>query len=557
MSASWPTASSRKLAKAERGADDLIVGALEKALALFPPRARCLVAYSGGLDSSVLLHACASSNRAVVACHVHHGLQASADRFVEHCLREAAKLGVQCMIKMLGGSPPKGESVEAWAREQRYAALIACAREVDAQALLTAHHADDQAETLLIRLSRGSGPEGLVGIHPRSAWQGVSVLRPFLNLRRSDLEAYATRHDLRCIDDPMNAEARWLRVALRRDVMPALSRIAPAFVRHAARSAALIGEAVDVIAEVAQADLSEAAIRRTESALQQSGDVASVSIGSRPRRGASSASAAQRAPWQPPVSLDLAILARLGPARRANAIRHWLHAQGAPAPSQARLDTLMDQVFDSGSAHALWYSSDWCVVKYRKRLQAFAPHALLRPDRKPPEPVEFVWRGEARIELGAWALALRMRAAGPDSFCSRSWVVARDQLEAGPIGLLAPDAGLRLRSSPGAVSRPTRKHWQSLGVPPWLRPWIPALSVAGQIIAVPGLGLTDEGVAMQEEIQSSEASSAKPLGPAECGPSASGQGEEGTVAAEARLIAISLEALPPFDPRSEWEIAYN
>lgn len=556
MSASWPTVSSRKLAKAERGADDPVVGALEQALALFPPRARCLVAYSGGLDSSVLLHACASSSPAVVACHVHHGLQAEADRFVEHCLREAAKLGVPCLTKMLGGSPPKGESVEAWAREQRYAALVACARESSAQVILTAHHADDQAETLLIRLSRGSGPEGLVGIHPRLARQGVAVLRPFLGLRRPDLEGYATRHDLRCIDDPMNAEARWLRVAIRREVMPALSRIAPAFVRNVARSAALIGEAVDVIAEVAQADLTGAAIRQVDGAQQKPGEAKASTIACEDSE-APNESAAQRPAWQPPVSLDIAKLARLGPARRANAIRHWLHAQGAPAPSQARLDALIDQVFDSGSAHALWHSSEWCVVKYRRRLQAFSPDAVLRPDRQPPEPVEFVWRGEARVELGAWALALRMRAAGPDSYCSRSWIVARNRLEAGPIGLLAPDAGLRLRSSPGAVSRPTRKHWQSRGVPPWLRPWIPALSVAGQVIAVPGLGLTDAGIAMREGVKSSETFSAKPLGPAESAPSAPGQGDDGKVAAGARLIAVSFETLTPCDPRSGWRIAYN
>ena len=488
MSASWPTASSRKLARAEHRAGDPLAASLVQALSCLPRDARLVIAFSGGVDSVVLLHACAVLGRDLIACHVHHGLQTAADAFADHCRAQAERLGVPYVIKRLQGAPARGDSVEAWARDQRYAALIDCVRETQAQALVTAHHADDQAETLLIRLSRGSGPRGLLGIEAASQRDGVPLLRPFLRRRRAEIEAYAARHALAVIDDPMNAEARWLRVGLRTKVMPALGEVAPSFVANVGRSAALLAEAVEVVSEVARGDLEKARLSGS-------------------------------------YCLDLAKLVCLSPARRANALRHWLAELGAPPPSQARLAALLTQSFESRSAHALWRSEQWSVVRYRRRLQAFGPGALPGPGSEPPAPMSVRWRGEERIELRPWGLAICFSDRTSQASAPAQWVVSRARLEAGPVSVAAPESALRLRSDPGAMSRPVRKHWQLAGTPPWLRPWIPALAVAGEVIGIPGFGVTDRGIELRDE---------------------DGPG-----------VAVRFEAIDPQDPRREWEIAYT
>jgi tRNA(Ile)-lysidine synthase len=173
------------------------------------------VAWSGGLDSTVLLHAAvrlAGPSR-VLALHVHHGLQPAADDWVGHCAARAARLGVAFRALRAEGAPRRGDSVERWAREARYRLLLDAAREARAAALLTAHHADDQLETLLLALARGSGLDGLTGIAPRDRREGVALLRPLLGLERTALAADARARGLDWVEDPSNADPAALRQA--------------------------------------------------------------------------------------------------------------------------------------------------------------------------------------------------------------------------------------------------------------------------------------------------------------------------------------------------------
>src|SRR5690606_5548724 len=134
-------------------------------------------------------------------------------------------LGVDCRVVRLEGAPQRGESVESWAREARYAAFAGIAEEVGAAALLTAHHADDQIETFLLRLVRGAGLDGLVSIEPDTMRGGLRVLRPFLGLPRSALERWARSRGLAWIEDPSNRDERLLRNAVRRQLVPVLDRV--------------------------------------------------------------------------------------------------------------------------------------------------------------------------------------------------------------------------------------------------------------------------------------------------------------------------------------------
>jgi tRNA(Ile)-lysidine synthase len=464
------------------------------------------VAVSGGADSTALLHACAAVVPAarLVACHVHHGLQAAADGFADHCAVLAHTLGVRFDLQRIEARPGRGESVEAWAREHRYRVLAACAQATGALAVLTAHHADDQAETLLIGLSRGSGPEGLSGMRAASDRNGVRLMRPFLALSRACLRGYCARHALAVVDDPMNDDPTLLRSALRRQVMPALVSVAPGFVANAARSAGLLAEAAELAREWAQVDLARAV----------------DAVG----------------------GLRLSALATLSRARKANALRQWLRERGAPVPSQARLAALLEQAFGSVSAHALWGHAGWCVVRYRDSLQALSPQALWRPDRPGPADWQGCWSGEQVVRVPKWGLEMRVSSA---AHVGAGFVVDRALLARGPVVLRAPSARLRVRPGPKSRSREVRKRWQELGVPPWLRGWLPELRVGEVTLGVVGLGAA---AAHAAPVMAAFAEPCEP-GVLESPPPVAN--------AEADVVTLSLHLTTPEDPRGSWVMPYN
>lgn len=205
-------------------------------------RPRIAVAASGGRDSTALLHmtarsACegAAHSQApleVLALHVHHGLMPQADEWLEHlqaqCARWARRgLPVRFKATRLQGAPAKGDSVEAWARKERYQALARMALEEGASTVLLAHHRRDQAETLLLQALRGAGAAGMAGMPREVVRDGVRWVRPWLEMPREAIEAYVKTHRLRCIDDPSNADPRFARNRLRLKVWPALLEAFP------------------------------------------------------------------------------------------------------------------------------------------------------------------------------------------------------------------------------------------------------------------------------------------------------------------------------------------
>jgi tRNA(Ile)-lysidine synthase len=267
-------------------------------LSLTPWRnaARWHIAFSGGLDSTVLLHLLAHlaknhSLPALNALHIHHGLQVAADAWPEHCQSVCDELGVPLQVIRVQVQP--GASLERAAREARYNAFTAVIQANEL--LLSAQHRDDQAETLLFRLMRGAGVRGLSGM-PRQRTLGRGHLfRPLLDVTRAELEAYAAEHQLCWIDDPSNQDRQFSRNYLRHQVLPVMIERWPQAVTTMARSAAHLGEAEGLLDELAQIDLASA---RTVSDFD----------------------------WLGVPSLELAALAELSAARQRNALSHWLAA---------------------------------------------------------------------------------------------------------------------------------------------------------------------------------------------------------------------------------------
>lgn len=252
------------------------------------------IALSGGLDSTVLLHLLAMLAKTenlptLSAVHVHHGLQAAADAWPAHCQALCGALGVPLRVQRVQVLP--GASLERAARDARYQAFsqVIGAGEL----LLTGQHRDDQAETLLFRLLRGAGVRGLAAIAHHRSFAAGHLVRPLLDVPRSDLEAYAHQHQLAWIEDPSNADPRFSRNYLRHQILPRLIERWPQAVSSLARTAEHLSEAQGLLDELAHMDLHAA---------------------NQPSRFA----------WLPLPSLALAPLQALSEARQCNALRHWL-----------------------------------------------------------------------------------------------------------------------------------------------------------------------------------------------------------------------------------------
>jgi tRNA(Ile)-lysidine synthase len=305
------------------------------------------VAFSGGLDSTVLLLLLARLSAReqlppISAIHVHHGLQSVADDWPAHCRSVCERLGVELQVVHVQVEP--GPSLESAAREARYAAFSE--RLNPAEVLLVAQHRDDQAETLLFRLLRGAGVRGLAGIPAvRSLGEGWLV-RPLLTTGRDELDAYAREQGLVWIDDPSNQCTDHARNYLRHRVMPVLHQRWPRASSSMARAAEHLGEAQQLLNELAEIDLREIRMRG-------------------------------RHLWLPIPSLSLVALKALSPARQRNALRHWLAGLTALPDSDhwAGWDALRDAASDAapiwrlatgelhrGDESIWWLSGPWLIA---------------------------------------------------------------------------------------------------------------------------------------------------------------------------------------------------
>ncbi|MGJ7498962.1 tRNA lysidine(34) synthetase TilS [Variovorax sp. ZT5P49] len=283
--------------------------AFERAIAAFEPAHWPLaVGFSGGADSTALLAACAARwPGQVVAFHVHHGLQAAADGFEQHCRAVCEHMAVPLVAHRVDARHAPGDSPEDAARRARYGAFADMARADGARAAIKSialgHHADDQVETLLLALSRGAGLPGLAAMPAHAQRHGLDIYRPLLAVAGADIREWLAGRDLPWIEDPTNDDARYTRNRIRSVLLPALEQAFPQFRATFARSAGHAAQAQQLLNELAAQDLE--------------------AVGSPPR---------------------IAALQTLSRARQANALRHWLMQSYGCAPSAAQLDQLLDQV---------------------------------------------------------------------------------------------------------------------------------------------------------------------------------------------------------------------
>ena len=405
------------------------------------------VALSGGRDSVVLLDALAALAVelpvAVSALHVHHGLSPNADAWAAFCAAECARRSIALTVHRARVARAPGESLEAAARAARYAAFAAA----DADVVALAHHADDQAETLLLQLLRGAGPHGLAAMPVRREGGAPEILRPLLALPRAVLERHAARRGLAWIDDESNADTGIRRNYLRHEIAPRLAAAFPGYPAALARSSAHCAEAARLLDELAALD-AEGIVGPGE---QADRDLAE------------------------PATLDRAALTALAgrsPARARNLLRWYLRQQGLVPPSTARLAAMLGQLAHAAPDARVRLAHDGVEIGiHRGRIALHAPAVA---------PFALAWAGECALALPHGMLEFAP-AVGTG--------LAAGTLAASPVTVRLREGGERLRLEAGRSPRPLKRLLHDAGIPPWQREALPLVWCGNALAAVPGIGV--------------------------------------------------------------------
>lgn len=405
------------------------------------PYRQLLVGFSGGLDSTVLLHRLTlwrdnEPDIQLRAMHIHHGLSPHADAWVAHCEAVCTAWAIPLTVERVH-LHDEGLGIEAQARKARYAAFAAELQ--PDEALVTAQHLDDQCETLLLALKRGSGPAGLSAMPERTDFAGSHLLRPLLGETRASLETWAREHGLSWIEDESNQDDRYDRNFLRLRVVPLLSERWPHFAEAAARSAMLCAEQESLLDELLSEVLAEL--------ITEQG------------------------------SLTIAPLEAMSPARRAALLRRWLASHGAAMPSRAMLARLWAEVaLAREDATPCVHLNGFDVRRYKgalwwvKSSPSLADRVLDWPSLAEPlllpcdaGRVSLVPTGHVRLPEPGEPVTVRFKAGGL-------------------LHIVGRNGGRKLK-----------KIWQESNVPPWRRDTTPLLFYGETLIAAAGVFITQEG----------------------------------------------------------------
>lgn len=396
-----------------------------------------MVAYSGGVDSHVLLYALYElrelTSWSVRAVHVDHGLQPESRAWAEHCMQVCDALGIPCKIEHIAVTGARAEGIEAAARHLRYACL---ARHIGANdVLLTAHHLDDQAETVLLQLLRGSGVRGLSAM-PMVAGFGVGkLMRPLLGFTRTALSEYAAEHGLRWVDDTSNRDLRHARNFIRHRVLPVLEQRWPSARAALARTSRHAGEAAMLLDALAGVDLQ------------------SLQLGAG-------------------AELSVTGLLQLSVERRRNVLRYWIRQQGHALPSTLLLGQLM-QIIEvstrSRSAMVTWGDTE--VWRYRETL------SIMRSFAAPDPGLQIPWDLAVPLELPGTGYVLRSVACDGEG-------LSRGRIAGAPLTVRWRGGGERCRLPGRRHHHKLKKLLQAAGVPPWERRRLPLIFVGAELAAV-------------------------------------------------------------------------
>ena len=464
---------------------------------LLPTHSSILIGLSGGVDSVVLLHLlhklAARFSWQLSALHVHHGISQNADAWVEFCADLCARHQISLHIERVDIEPLRAHGIEAAARKLRHAAFAR--QPCDFVAL--AHHADDQAETLLLQLLRGAGVRGAsaMPVLSLSKWPllarrsgSPNILRPLLHCSRQEILDYAAAHDLQWIEDESNADDNYPRNFLRHRVLPLLSEKFPAYRDTLARSAQHFAEASKLLDDLARLDApdlfpSDKTTSHSTWLPKYGSQVAgypaseeSEARGAKPARGEGDE-----------FSLEVSRLQYLSLSRAKNLLRYFLHSVGAPMPQAVQLDDMLQQLCNAREDAAVCIAyGDWQVRRYQGK--AYVLRALGEFDQSLVLP----WHGESELDwpaLHAWLHFKHTKSSG----------ISLAKLQREPVTLRFRQGGETMRPHPNAATRSLKNLLQEHHIPPWQRDRLPLLYCGDELVCVPGVAIAAEYQAVADE----------------------------------------------------------
>ncbi|HET8710904.1 MAG TPA: tRNA lysidine(34) synthetase TilS, partial [Spongiibacteraceae bacterium] len=395
---------------------------------------RWWIAYSGGVDSHVLLHLLVQLRKqqkipALTAIHINHQLNPKAHEWVVHCRGVCADLDVEFIAEAVS-IENHGDGIEAAARKARYAVFEKLVGENEL--LLQAHHRDDQIETLMLRLLRGSGVAGLAAIPGQRELGAGQLLRPLLNYSRADVLAYAEKKQLQWIEDDSNQSDRFDRNFLRLNVLPVVEQRWPSYRHTLARVVMQADESTQLLDDLAHLDAVDA-----------------IAIDG---------------------TLSLAACERLSEARQSNLLRFWLQQKKLPQPSREQLRQVLAMARARIDAQpcVTWPGVE--VHRFRDMLYALPP---LPP--VPAEPIDVAWDLSQPLNIEGLGTLTATSVVGSGLRADLHYRV-RNRL-----------GGERCKPSGRAHSQTVKKLLQEYAVPPWLRDCLPIIYCGDEIAAVADL----------------------------------------------------------------------
>lgn len=411
------------------------------------PGSRLTIGYSGGLDSSALLYLLAGLRQttgfSLAAVHIHHGLSSQADVWAQHCVQVCRQLDVPLGIHRVDVQPA-GEGLEAAARAARYRVYLG----LDTDFLVLAHHRDDQAETVLLQLLRGTGIKGLAAMpDARPLAEGCVLLRPLLPLTRAEILAWATEHELGWIEDESNTDVRLARNALRHEVMPRLSGRFPDASKTLAQAAGQFAEAALLLDALADLD----------------GRDAITSDG-----------------------LALPMMSALPEPRARNLLRRFLEQSGVAVHQESLREALRQLLTARQDAQVcVALGSVFGKVALRRHQQ----WAVIARERQAPESKPVLsWQGETCLDLGE---------AGCLSF--QPVTGAGVSLTPGEVSIRSRLGGERLRPGLGRPRRTLKNLLREAGIPAWQRESLPLLYVDESLVWAARIGADSDFLAKPGE----------------------------------------------------------
>lgn len=426
-------------------------GQLLQTISDLPICNRLLVAYSGGMDSHVLLHGLIAIrdelSAEIHALHVNHGLQSHAQQWAEQCIEFCGENDISVTVLKIDASSEKGESPEAAARLSRYQAISELMQEGDI--LLTAHHSDDQAETVLLQLLRGSGPSGLSAMPMINGFGPGFHARPLIAYSRTDLAEYANQNQLKWVEDFSNSDISFDRNFLRHEVIPLLKQRWPSMDKTLSRSASHCAEAQQLINDAARIDLENTEIDANN-------------------------------------SISINALSALPPPRARAVIRTWVKDAGLQLPDTTRLDRVLLEMLTAREDRNPVV--EWPGVELRRYRDRLFVMSTLEPLERS---VEIEWDGKSELNLpsGLGTISVKKSEHG----------IPVDRWERGEITVTFRTGGERCKPIGRDGSKSLKNLFQEQGIPPWERERIPLINIDGKLAAVGDIWVCNESNSNDEE----------------------------------------------------------